>query len=76
MDNKEQLMDAKQVCAYIKVSLSCLDRMLVENAFCHADFVITQHKKRLWKFSTVQNFLEQNCVNPKAINNTKGTLCV
>ncbi|MBX9866606.1 MAG: hypothetical protein K2Y14_06795 [Burkholderiales bacterium] len=65
MDNKDTLMDAKQVCTYIKVSISCLDRMIIENEFCHADFVITQHKKRLWKLSTVQEFLEQNCKNPR-----------
>lgn len=69
---QEPLLNVKEVGAYIKLSPSCIDQLLAAGNFCQPDFLVSNHRKRLWKLSTLNNYLEQHCRNPKAVTATKG----
>ena len=60
-----KLLTIKQVAQYVRLSVSTLDRMLADGEFLQPDFLISNVKKRLWKFENVQAYLEENCRNPK-----------
>lgn len=66
MEHK-QLLNVKNVAAYVNLSVSTIDRMLADGEFVEPDYLISNVKKRLWKQSTIDTFLEQQCKNPKKV---------
>lgn len=67
MESKEELLTIKQVALYLKLSQSTIDKFLAAGEFVQPDYQISAVKKRLWKLSTIESWLETHCRNPKSL---------
>jgi predicted DNA-binding transcriptional regulator AlpA len=63
----KKLLNVKQVGNYLNLSVSTIDRMLADGEFVQPDYLISNVKKRLWKQSTIDKFLDAQCRNPKSV---------
>lgn len=62
---ENNLLDAQQVAKFLCISKSTLDRLQRDNEIPVADYVVTKSFKRLWKASTIMNWLDIQCKNPR-----------
>lgn len=58
------LLNIKQLAKHISLSVATINRYLLDKTIVQPDYIIGKHNKRLWKLSSVQEWLE-TCSNPK-----------
>lgn len=66
-------MRINDVAQYLGISKSNLDKMQAEKRLCPADYLIGKGKIRVWKFTTIQSWLN-TLQNPKSINHKEATM--
>lgn len=63
--SNETLLNIKQLSKYICLSISTINRMLVARTIMQPTYLLGLNKKRLWKLSSIEKWLDQECSNPK-----------
>ena len=61
----DHLINIRQLAQHICLSVSTVNRMLVTGEIIQPDFLVGLHHKRLWKLTSINEWLQKNCVNPK-----------
>ncbi len=62
---RAKFLDAKELAAYLHVSIATINKMQAENELPLADYVVAGQRKRLWKLETINQWMEENCKNPR-----------
>lgn len=65
--SSEDLLTISDVAEMIRISISTIDRLQAEGKFPLADYTIGDKRIRLWRRSTVQDWLDQTQKNPRKI---------